>query len=54
MVLPTKTLSVPKLEIATESVDFLLIVFFSYIVHAIPEKFKNRGEGGREERGVRT
>ena len=40
MVVPKKTLSVPKLEIATYS-DLLLIVF-SYIVHAIPEKFKNR------------
>ena len=48
-----KTLSVPKFEIATCSVEFLLIVF-SYIVHAIPEKFKKRGEGGREERGLRT
>ena len=49
MVVPTKTLSVPKFEIATYSVEFLLIVF-SYIVHAIPEKFK-RGERGAGRRG---
>ena len=41
MFVPTKTLSVPKLEIA-----FLLIVF-SCIVHAIPQKFKNSGDGGK-------
>ena len=53
MVVPTNTLSVPKLEIATYSVDFLLITF-SYIVHAIPEKLKNRGKGVMEERGLRA
>ena len=46
MVIPTKTLSVPKLEIATYSVDFLLIVF-SYTVDAIPEKIQKQGGGGQ-------
>ena len=55
MVVPTKTLSMPKLEITTYSIDFLLIVF-SYTVHAIPEKFKNKGDGGggREQRSPKA
>ena len=51
MVVPTKTLSVPKLEIVSYSIDFLLTVFkLYYACHSRKIQKQGGGGGGSEQR----
>ena len=53
MVVPTKTLSVPKLEIVSYSIDFLLTVFKLYCAchsRKIQKQGGGGGGGGSEQR----